>query len=89
MNFPRVCAHACVEAISKILFVLRVRFRLNALIRVFRNMAAVMQGDDPTLINPPRLDESEPSRLDSLDALKHTLRLGAMHGQDDRFYMHR
>ncbi|MGE4649437.1 MAG: hypothetical protein AAEJ53_00985 [Myxococcota bacterium] len=47
------------------------------------------QGDDLTLINPLGLDESEPSRLDSLGALKHTLRLGAMHGQDDPFYMHR
>ena len=89
MNSPRVCAHACVEAISKILFVLRGSFRLNALIRIFRNMAVVRQGDDLTLINPLGLDESEPSRLDSLGALKHTLRLGAMHGQDDPFYMHR
>jgi len=89
VDFAPVCPHEPIEAISEDLFMVRGSFRLNPITRISRNMAVVRQGDELTLVNPLRLDEKELGRLDSLGAVKHVLRLGAMHGQDDPFYMAR
>lgn len=89
MDFAPVCPHEPIETIAEDLFMARGSFRLNAITRISRNMAVMRQGDELTLINPLRLDERELGRLDSLGAVKHVLRLGAMQGQDDPFCMDR
>jgi len=89
MDFAPICPHEPIEAIAEDLFMVRGSIRLNPITRISRNMAVVRHGDELTLVNPLRLDERELGRLDSLGAVKHVLRLGAMHGQDDPFYMDR
>ena len=89
MGFPPVCPHDPIEQISDDLFMARGSVRLNPIVRITRNMAIVRDQGELTLINPIRLSDAELTRLESLGPVKHVLRMGAMHGMDDPFYMDR
>ncbi len=54
-----------------------------------RNMTVVDNGGELTLINTVRLDEAGLAKLDALGRVKHVVKLGAMHGMDDAFYVDR
>jgi hypothetical protein len=54
-----------------------------------RNMTVVKEGDALTILNAVRLDDAGLTALDALGAVKHVVRVGAMHGRDDAFYVDR
>lgn len=54
-----------------------------------RNMVVLREGDALTLVNTVRLDDDGLASLDQLGQVKNVIKLGAMHGMDDRFYVDR
>lgn len=54
-----------------------------------RNMTVVKEGDDLTILNSVRLNDDGLKALDALGTVKHVVRVGAMHGHDDPFYVDR
>lgn len=61
----------------------------GAVIQHSSNMTIIRNGDELTLINTISLNEEGLKQLDALGRVKNIVRLGAFHGQDDRFYLHR
>jgi hypothetical protein len=89
MPYPSVCPHDPIEQIADDVFMCRGSVKLNPILRITRNMAIVRHGGELTLINPLRMNDAELARLDALGEVKHLVRMGAFHGQDDPFYMDR
>ena len=89
MAYPAVCPHDPIEQIADDIFMARGSVKLNPVLRISRNMAIVRHDGELTLINPLRMNDAELSRLDALGTVKHVVRMGAFHGQDDPFYMDR
>ncbi len=54
-----------------------------------RNMTIVRDRDVLTLINTVRLGDEGLATLDALGTVRNVVRLGAMHGRDDAFYLDR
>lgn len=54
-----------------------------------RNMTVVREDGDLTLVNSVRLNDEGLAQLDGLGTVKNVVRLGDMHGLDDRFYLDR
>ena len=52
-----------------------------------RNMVAVLGSEGWVLLNPVRLSESAEAELLAKAPFKHAVRLGALHGRDDRYYV--
>ena len=63
--------------------------RMNAVLRISRNMVIIRHGDELALVNPIRLTAEGEGALGSLGRVKRIFRLGAFHGIDDRWYKHR
>jgi hypothetical protein len=81
--------HDPIEEIAADLFMVRGSVRMNALMRITRNMAIVRHQGDLNLINPIRLDEQGERELLALGDVKRILRLGPLHGLDDPYYVDR
>ena len=81
--------HDPIEEIAADLFMVRGSVRMNALMRITRNMAIVRHQGDLTLINSIRLDEEGERELLALGDVKRILRLGPLHGLDDPYYVDR
>jgi hypothetical protein len=86
---PPAYPHDPVEEIATDLFMVRGSVRLNALMRITRNMAIVRHQGELSLVNPIRLDEEGERNLLALGDIKRILRLGPMHGLDDPYYVER
>ncbi len=54
-----------------------------------RNMTIVRDGGDLTLVNTVRLGDAGLAALEKLGTVKNVVRIGDMHGVDDRFYVER
>ncbi|MFW1678168.1 hypothetical protein ACFVYJ_10350 [Pontibacter sp. JAM-7] len=54
-----------------------------------RNMTVVRDGERLIIINSVRLDEQGLAELDQLGRVTDVVRLGALHGRDDPFYVQR
>ncbi len=54
-----------------------------------RNMTVIREGDELTLVNSVRLDDDGLGALEKLGTVKHLVRIGALHGRDDAFYIDR
>ncbi|TVP54852.1 MAG: hypothetical protein EA351_12310 [Gemmatimonadales bacterium] len=54
-----------------------------------RNMTVVREDGTLTMVNTVRLDEEGLAQLEALGTVKNVVRLGDMHGLDDRFYLDR
>ncbi len=89
MTFAPATPHDPIEQIAEDVFMARGSIGMGPILRISRNMAVVRRGDELTLINPIRLNETGLKRLDALGTVRHILRLGAHHGLDDPFYMDR
>ena len=89
MPHPPAYPHDPIEEIATDLFMVRGSVRLNALMRITRNMAIVRHQGELSLVNPIRLDEEGERRLLALGDIKRILRLGPMHGLDDPYYVER
>lgn len=89
MDFAPVYPHDPIEQIGDDVFMVRGSIKMNPLVRITRNMAVVRERDALTLVDPIRLRDAELARLESLGEVKHIMRLGALHGIDDPFYVAR
>ena len=89
MNYPAALPHDLPKEISQDLFVVHGCVKPNPAVRFTRNMTIVRDQGQLTLINPVRLDDEGLLALETLGAVAHVLRLGPMHGMDDRFYVDR
>jgi len=89
MSYAPAYPHDPIEEIAADLFMVRGSIRLNALMRISRNMAIVRERGELSLVNPIRLDGAGERELLALGAVKRILRLGSMHGLDDRYYVDR
>jgi hypothetical protein len=87
MAYPPVYPHDPIEPIADDVFMVRGSIRLNALMRITRNMAIVRHGGELTLIDPIRLDAAGETQLRDLGEVKRILRVGPMHGVDDPYYV--
>jgi hypothetical protein len=87
MAYPPVYPHDPIEPIADDVFMVRGSIRLNALMRITRNMAIVRHDGELTLIDPIRLDAAGETQLRDLGEVKRLLRLGPMHGVDDPYYV--
>jgi len=87
MDHSRPFPHDPIEAIADDVFLVRGSIRLNPTIRITRNMAIVRHGGELTLVDPIRLDEAGEKQLRSLGTVRRLVRLGALHGLDDPYYV--
>ncbi len=81
--------HDSIEEIAEDLFMVRGCVRLNPLMRITRNMAIVRHAGELTLVDPIRLAEADERQLETLGEVSRILRLGPLHGLDDRYYVER
>ena len=89
MSHSPAYPHDPIEEISADLYMVRGSVRMNALMRITRNMAIVRHQGELSLVNPIRLDEQGERQLLALGDIKRILRLGPMHGLDDPYYVER
>ncbi|MBP0049872.1 hypothetical protein H9C73_14155 [Marinobacterium sp. AK62] len=90
--FPPALAHGAIEEVFKDVF-----FVSGAMETVLmdldwqfsRNMTIVRDGDRLILINSVRLSDPALNALDQLGTVTDVIRLGALHGRDDEFYVDR
>lgn len=54
-----------------------------------RTMTVVVDRDDVSLINAARVGERALAAIEALGTIKHVIRLGHFHGEDDAFYVDR
>ncbi len=87
MTYPPVCPHDPIEPIADDVFMARGSVRLNAIMRITRNMAIIRHGHELTLVNPIRLDDAGEAQLRGLGEVKRIIRLGCFHGLDDPYYV--
>ena len=87
MPHPPAYPHDPIEEIATDLFMVRGSIRMNALMRITRNMAIIRHQGELSLVNPIRLDEEGERQLLALGDIKRILRLGPMHGLDDPYYV--
>ncbi|MDJ0657699.1 MAG: hypothetical protein QNJ40_26300 [Xanthomonadales bacterium] len=87
MTYAPVYPHKPIEEIAPDLYMCRGSIKMNAFLRISRNMAIIRHQGDLTLVNPIRLSAGGESELKSLGAIKHVMRLGPFHGIDDPYYV--
>lgn len=56
-------------------------------IKFSRNMVAILEAGGWVLINPVRLNPAAEAELLARAPIRHAVRLGTFHGQDDRYYV--
>ncbi|MCB1748323.1 MAG: hypothetical protein H6977_03530 [Gammaproteobacteria bacterium] len=87
MVYPPAYPHDPIQAIADDVFLVRGAIRMNALMRISRNMVILRHGAELTLINPLRLDPAGERTLRELGAVRRVMRLGCFHGIDDPYYV--
>jgi hypothetical protein len=83
MSYPPATPHDPIEAIAEDLFMVRGSVRLNALMRITRNMAILRHDGELTLVDPIRLDDAAEAELRELGEVKRILR-HKLYGARDR-----
>lgn len=89
MAHPPAQPHDQLTEVFPDVFVVRGTMRFMPGFSIPRNMTVLRQGDELTLLNSVRLDESGLAALDALGKVKHLVRVGSLHGLDDPFYRER
>jgi hypothetical protein len=79
--------HDPIEEIGPDVFMVRGSVRMNALMRITRNMVVVRHAGELSLVNPIRLNGDAERQLRELGDVKRILRLGPLHGLDDPYYI--
>ena len=87
MAYAPAYPHDPIEEIAPDVFMVRGSVRMNALMRITRNMAIVRHAGELSLANPIRLSADGERQLRDLGDVKRILRLGPMHGLDDPYYV--
>jgi hypothetical protein len=88
-TYNPIYPHDSIEEIFSDVFMVRGCIRMNPFVRITRNMAVIRHGDELTLVDPIRLDAVNEEQLETMGEIKRILRLGPMHGADDRYYIDR
>lgn len=86
---PPAYPHDSIEEIISDVFMVRGTIKMNALMRITRNMAVIRHEGKLTLVNPIRLNDAGEAQLRALGEVTQILRLGPMHGVDDPYYIDR
>ncbi len=89
MSESPIYPHDPIEEIQTDVFMVRGSIKLNALMKITRNMAIVHHQGELTLIDPIRLSAVEEEKLDALGVVKRIIRLGPLHTVDDAYYLER
>ena len=79
--------HGELEELADGVFWVQGSARLNAVMGLSRNMTVVREGETLTVFNAVRLSAAGEQALDRLGTVKHVVRLGCVHGLDDRYYV--
>lgn len=79
--------HGKVEEITDDVFMVRGSIKMNAFVRITRNMGIIREGSELTLINPIRLNAEVEAQLKALGEVTNIIRLGPFHGVDDPYYI--
>lgn len=88
-EFPAAMPHGAIDEVFDNVFVVRGRFKINAMVHFDRNMAIVRRGDELVAINSVRLTDDGEAQLAKLGKVKHVVRIGAFHGMDDPYFVDR
>jgi len=91
-SFPPALAHGAIEEIfSNVFFVSGAMetVLMDLDWRFSRNMTIVRDGERLILVNTVRLDDEGLAQLERLGTVTDVIRLGALHGRDDAFYLDR
>lgn len=91
-SFPPALAHGAIEEVLSDLFVVSGAMEtvlMDMDWQFSRNMTIVRDGERLILINTVRLDDKGLAELDQLGTVTDVIRLGALHGRDDAFYVDR
>ncbi|MGM0516090.1 MAG: hypothetical protein ACQER6_00655 [Pseudomonadota bacterium] len=89
-TFPAALPHGAVEEVFPDVFFVTGAMEtrlLDADWRFSRNMTVIRDGERLVVVNSVRLDESGLEALDRLGRITDVVRLGALHGRDDPFYV--
>ncbi|EAR61793.1 hypothetical protein [Neptuniibacter caesariensis] len=92
MNFPEALAHGDIKEVFKDVFMVTGTMRnefFGSIWQFSRNMVIVREEGRLTLINSVRLNDAGLAKLDELGTVANIVRIGDMHGLDDRFYLDR
>lgn len=92
MNFPEALAHGEIKEVFSDVFLVTGTMRnefFGSTWQFSRNMIIVREEGRLTLVNSIRLDDAGLAQLDALGEVVNIVRLGDMHGLDDRFYLDR
>lgn len=68
---------------------IEMKIPLRMKITFSRNMVAVLTDEGWVLLNPVRLTDTAEAALLAIAPFKHAVRLGSLHGRDDRYYVDR
>lgn len=91
-DFPAVMPHGPLQEVFPDVFFVTGTMRgefFGSIWQFSRNMTAVRDGDDLTIVNSVRLDDDGLGELEALGNVRNVVRIGDMHGLDDRFYVDR
>jgi hypothetical protein len=89
-TFPRALPHGSLIEVLPDLFVVTGTFRIAlGAIGFPRNMTVLRRQGELTLFNTVRLSAEGERELAALGHVRHIVRLGAFHGADDAYYLHR
>jgi hypothetical protein len=88
-DFRPAEVHGPFEELFPDIFFVTGGFRISAGVTITRNMVVVRQGGELTLVNAIRLSANGERALGDLGNVAHVVRIGAFHGSDDAYYVHR
>ncbi len=88
-KYAEALPHGPLREVLSDVYVVTGSFVKAGVLRFSRNMTVVRDGDDLTLINAVRLDETGLAALEELGTVRHVVKLGFYHGIDDPFYVAR
>ena len=91
-EFPEAMPHGAIEEVFADVFFVTGTMQgefFGSTWQFSRNMTIVREDGRLTLISAVRLDDAGLTALEALGKVAHVVRLGAMHGHDDAFYVDR
>lgn len=87
--FPPALPHGPIIEVFPDVFVITGGFRFAPGLSITRNMTILRHEGALTLVNSVRLSPDGESALDKLGKVRHLVKIGAFHGLDDPWYVHR
>ena len=79
--------HDEIVEIYPTVYLLHGSIKMGPGLKLNRNMVILKDGEQLTLINPVRMNDSGMKALDNMGKVKNIIRLGDFHGLDDPYYL--